>query len=164
MPQLPLGFGKYALVDASDLPLLAGRSWHLGHNGHAMAWTTGEDGRRKKECLHTVLLRPANPSVCIRHVNGDKLDYRRANLQEVTRAVAAATNWRYRKHRLSRFRGVTMNAQRTRWLAQRWITGPDGKRRLKFLGSFLSEEEAARAYGDQVKSEGRAAGVPSPMP
>lgn len=154
MPTVPLGRGKYATVDASDLPWVASRSWHLGSGGHAMTWIT-EDGKRSKRCMHTVLLEP-EPGYCVQHINGQKLDYRRENLRLVLPDVAASSNWMYRSDRRSVYKGVTQNTRGDRWLAQRWIK-ENGRKRLKYLGSFKTEEEAAQAYTADVRCAARAA-------
>jgi hypothetical protein len=80
------------------------------------------------------------PSASIDHINGDAGDNRWANL----RAATATENARNRKSRTgstSKYLGVRKEASSTKYRAQIRLNG-----KLKHLGLFVREEDAARAY------------------
>ena len=85
------------------------------------------------------------PAGHIDHINGSKADNRIANLRDVDRRVNAE-NLREplrREGRTSRFLGVHFNS-----VAKKWIASIRVHRKLKHLGCFQVEEDAARAYVD----------------
>jgi HNH endonuclease len=83
---LPLGgrrgpFRGYAIIDLEDAPRVAGLAWYrdvLGYVVHG----TWRGGRTEKMRLHRALMDPG--SLEVDHINGDKLDHRRANLRIVS--------------------------------------------------------------------------------
>lgn len=79
------------------------------------------------------------PSEQVDHINGDRSDNRLANL----RAASSAENHQNRisNRGISKYIGVSWNAQRRKWQAHIAV---DGKSR--YLGLFDSEEEAYAAY------------------
>jgi hypothetical protein len=141
--ELQLPCGRVALIDDADAPLLAHRRW-VSHtnatktrsNGSKLYVVSYAGGRMVR--LHRLLM-DAPHGVLVDHVNGDGLDNRRRNLRLTdhsgNRANAAACGGR------SRFRGVTWDAQRGKWMARLEVDG----RRL-YLGRFDSELEAAEAW------------------
>lgn len=98
-------------------------------------------GPRKAMSLAKFLLSPA-PGLVVDHINGDVFDNRRANLRCCT---ITQNNWnrKRRKGGASRFKGVSRDHNtRSRWMSM--IARPGGGN--IYLGSFINEEDAARAY------------------
>lgn len=121
----------YALVDARDADL-ARRTW----SRHIAGYAVRSGG---KVLLHREIL-SLSPGDGLQadHINGDRLDCRRANLRVVTQRQnfqnqPASTG-------SSRFRGVSWEARRQRWVAYGTL---DGRRR--HVGYFATEQEAAEA-------------------
>ncbi len=80
MPQcLPLTRGFSALVDVSDYPALAQWKWLYVGSGYAGRFVTAH-GKKSLVYLHRHLLNP-DPDQRVDHINGNRLDNRRANLR-----------------------------------------------------------------------------------
>lgn len=80
------------------------------------------------------------PKDQIDHADGNKTNNRFANLREATQSENSA-NTGLRPHNTSGFKGAYWIAERQKWLASIKIEG-----RTKFLGYFLTAEEAHAAY------------------
>lgn len=124
----------YTIVDERDAELVAGTRWSLHSRGYAVGW---RDGRLV--LMHRLILgldrgdrRQAD------HLNRDRLDNRRANLRVVTGAENAQNV--FRRHGMSRFRGVFWHKRDRIWFVQCRLNGV-----VYYLGRFADEEEAGRA-------------------
>jgi hypothetical protein len=132
--------GKVAIVDAADMPLVAGRKWSAlrAKNGR---WYAKAKCRDRYLYLHRVIA-GAPEGFDVDHRDHDGLNNRRENLRVATRAQNNANQRKTRGR--SRFKGVSpWEPDPRKWVAQ--ITEA-GKRRS--LGLFPSEEAAARAYDE----------------
>ncbi len=150
---IPLTKGFSALVDEADYELLSAHSWRAlvrTNNVYAVRWERGSEippgGVRRMIYMHRgVLGLKPDDEAHVDHVNRDGLDNRRANLRTCSRgenlANAPAKGGR------SRFKGLYFRKDTGRWVAR---LGADG--RVRFLGSFESEVDAAMAY-DQAALE-----------
>lgn len=133
----------FAVLDQADEHLATHR-WYMDSDpgralGKAYARRNVQrDGRTIAIYLHreVVGLQPGDPRQCD-HINGITLDCRRANLRILTHAQNGQ-NLRKRTNTTSRFRGVTWDKSREKWMATGAL--PGGRRRT--LGRFDSEEEA----------------------
>jgi hypothetical protein len=121
-----------------------GRTVRVNPAGYAYADLKIE-GKLVKVYLHRWIMR-APKGLDVDHINGDRLDNRRENLQLCTRGQNMMKS-RKRRGTRSRYRGVSWNAGKQRWQAQVNIDG-----RAKLIGRFESEEEAARAYDATAKA------------
>lgn len=145
MSEIPLRNRKgeivaVALVDNEDAASVAQHAWRLSSNGYACRGVKGPDGRWGATLLLHRFLLALGPGDDREgdHVNGDKLDNRRANLRLCTRAQNLQN--RHYGYGSSRFRGVTRDDRKNRWVAQHKLKG-----KRHYIGSFHSELEAARA-------------------
>jgi hypothetical protein len=73
--RIPLTQGKFALIDAADLPMVEGRRWQLHVTG-----TGGVYAASRGVKMHRLLM-AAPDGVLVDHRNGDGLDNRRSNLR-----------------------------------------------------------------------------------
>jgi len=153
--EIQLTRGKVALVDDEDYPLVnrwcwradpqKGGCWRVARTLETKGEPLGvESGRRHKRKYQTVFMHRfllnAPRGMQVDHINGDSLDNRRCNLRLCTNEQNAANTGS--RPGTSRYKGVFRVRQRRKvaWLAYiRWR----GKR---YLGTFATEEEAARAY------------------
>jgi hypothetical protein len=92
--------------------------------------------------LHRFILGAA-PGTMIDHKNGNGLDCTRENLRLATRSQNQHNAGRrmYAGARSSRFKGVHWHRVTGKWVAQIMAA-----RKYHYLGLFIDEEQAARAY------------------
>lgn len=130
--EIPLTRGDVAIVDASDAGLARFR-WHSDKGyprrriGKAMVY------------MHALLC-PTAPGFEVDHINGNRSDNRRSNLRAVTHRQNLLN---VRPRCAAGFKGVRFQPRGGRWGAS--IRPPDCGR-SRYLGSFDTPEEAARAY------------------
>ena len=149
--------GSVAICDAEDIDLVlvprkdgAGfKEWYADGAGYPTV-SLYDDGEQRNEKLHQRLI-GSNQD----HANGDILDNRRRNLRPATAAQNNA-NSASRAGSSSRFKGVTWDKSREKWMAA--CNG-------RTIGRFEEEIMAARAY-DRAASEayGRFARLNFPEP
>ena len=122
-----------AKVDDADYETLTQRRWYAhvcGTQGYIYAVCTY---KTKKVYMHRMIMNAAKGEV-IDHINGDRLDNRRANLRVCTHAQNLRNSTR------SVYGGTWFDKQTGRWVAR---TQWDGTRIM--LGRFQSREDASRA-------------------
>ena len=123
------------LLDAADLPLLAGRTWIILRSGNGRYYVGASHPHVR---LHRLLLDvPAGFDTD--HMSGDSLDNRRPNLRAVTRAVNQHNRVRPNRNSKSGTLGVTWNKRDRRWQVRVMAGG-----RLVYLGAFKTREAAQR--------------------
>jgi hypothetical protein len=137
---ITLPSGEVVLVDEADHEMLSHWRWRRIGKGYVAAHVGHGDSRNRTSYMHRLLLLPDDGQE-VDHVNGDRLDNRRANLRACTssqnhcnRAAMAGT---------SRYKGVSWEQHAARWVAQ-----IKRHRKRIFLGYFTDEEEAARSYDE----------------
>jgi hypothetical protein len=129
---IELGQGKEAFVDDDDFEWLSMLEWHY-HAGHAV---TGENGVH----MEKLILR-SGVETKVMHRNDNTLDNRRKNLLLGSVSNKNQHKRKAKKPKSSKYKGVCWMKDRKRWMCSINING-----RMKYLGKFKDEEEAARAY------------------
>lgn len=89
------GAGKVALVDDEDFTEMSKYKWHVHTRGYA-CWIIKINGKNAHFYMHRLLIHIPNGMVAD-HINGNKLDNRKANLRFVTRQQNM-TNRQNRQH------------------------------------------------------------------
>lgn len=128
------------LFDDQDAPQITPFKWYSrpSTDGRRIYAVTSIAG--KTVYMHRLILPTTND---VDHVNRDGLDNRRENLRGATRSQNMANGGS--KGGSSRYKGVALmrRVKGDRWGA--WIMV---NRQNRYLGTFLTEEDAARAYDD----------------
>jgi hypothetical protein len=140
---IPVGRGKYAIVDADDYDRLAKYKWQVRSDGrthYAFRWSSTRGGKKSQRILmHHEIINIPEGLVCD-HKNRKALDNRKANLRPAT-VSQNNCNRCNTGQTTSRYRGVRQDARSNKWRAQIKFNG----RRIH-LGAFDDEVEAAKAY------------------
>lgn len=142
MKTVPLGgkraAGRVALVDDEDWELVSGHNWSVSeHPGVTYAITSvRRDGKLTTIRMHQLLTDWPRTD----HINGNGLDNQRANLRPVTQSQNQA-NQRPWRGGSSRYKGVYRHHRAPKWAANIQVNG-----HTRYLGLFVTEEDAARAY------------------
>lgn len=132
--------GHYATVSESDLDKISQYKWRLHNEGYAITKV-----RQKTVRMHRLIMdAPAGAEVD--HIDGDPLNNSRENLRLCNRAQNMANRRKFTRGKsASKFIGVSplRGKTTTTWCARIRI---DGKN--THIGSYPTEETAARAYDD----------------
>jgi len=146
MSEIPLTQGKVALVDEQDYERVVAMKWHaaLGRGGWYAVHGIRHQGRTALLRMHRFVLNCQSGQE-VDHINHDGLDNRRCNLRLCTRSQNVANSRKTKNNTSSRFKGVYWDTYYKRWRAQ---IGHNGQKH--YLGSFDSEENAARTYNTKA--------------
>jgi hypothetical protein len=128
-----------ALIDPADADRVLARHWTLHR---ARSGTYVKEVGHGGIFLHRFVLglpKAHGPADLVDHKDGDGLNCRRSNLRVGTNPQNLANSGS--RPGSSRFKGVTWDQARGKWLAQIMI-----ERRNHYLGRHDAEEDAARAY------------------
>ncbi len=139
MKEIALSQGYVAIVDDEDYEALAAYRWSaMVRRYEGRTWVYARRSTRLgKVYMHRQIL-SAEKGTHIDHINGDSLDNRRSNL----RLCAAAQNLCNKKLyacNKTGFKGVKKEGNR-------FSAKVSAGRILRYLGTFATAEEAARAY------------------
>jgi hypothetical protein len=95
---------------------------------------------RKHLSLARLLIGVFDKNIKVDHINGDTLDNRKSNLRKSTNFQNAQNRRKTSRHCNSKYKGVVKRE------GGKWQASIKFNRQYKFLGTFLKEEDAARAY------------------
>jgi hypothetical protein len=135
---IPLTQGQVATIDFEDFEKVRSYKWCVTDGGYAVS---GSLGNRKSLIRMHRLIMSAPRGIEIDHIDGDRLNNIRANLRVVTGAQNRMAFKAKTKSATSRYRGVSFFPARNKWVASIGF-----QKKHIYLGLFLTEEEAARAY------------------
>lgn len=154
----PDGVARDALIDAADLPAVANARWYWAINMEPAANGTGlvatrlPDGRQESLRLRLLGLESAiGAGARSTHLNGDRLDFRRANLllKDGSEHIHGGRKMRRTgqgQAPTSRFKGVFWKTGEVKWAANIMKDGVAYR-----LGRFDDEIAAAQAYDEAAR-------------
>lgn len=130
-----------ASVDKEDYSRFVNVSWLavIGTSGIIYAYNRSAGG-----FLHTLIVNP-KPGYMVDHIDRDGLNCVRSNLRQVT-ASQNQMNKIKQYNSVSNYKGVSWDITRNRWIVFIRVNG-----KLKFLGRYIDEVEAAKAYDNGAK-------------
>lgn len=154
MREITLTQGKIALVDDEDYDELIKYSWCAHKNKYGWYAVRGirVDCKNYLIRMHRQILR-ADRNVKVDHRDGNRLNNQKTNLRLATSSQNQQNRIIKRSGCSSKFKGVCWQKNRRKWIA--YIS--DGEKRingwskLRHLGYFVNEEDAARAYDEAAK-------------
>ena len=143
---IQLSRGLFATVNAEDFDRLSRHKWSALKSGsgpiYAARKITVSKNNRKVILMHRVIAN-AMQGQKVDHRNGNGLDNRRDNLRICTDQENMQGFKTARKNKTSQYRGVHFRVKSRRWIAQISVD-----KKVKHLGCFPTEEEAAKAYDE----------------
>lgn len=151
MKRIPLTQGKFALVDDEDFERVNARKWYAirqPKRHHEIWYAVRHDTKHSPLIyLHRFIL-GAPKGVQIDHEDGDGLNCRRKNMREATHGENIVNRERYRGRVFtSKYRGVHKAGSGPHpWRA----AIREGGKQI-YLGSFATEEEAARVRDSEAR-------------
>ncbi|GAA5514048.1 hypothetical protein Dcar01_02797 [Deinococcus carri] len=131
------GEGKVALCDDADHALLSQHRWHLDKCGYARTYRALEQGRSTTVAMHQ-LLADERGGRYRDHIDGNRLDNRRANLRPCTQRENSYNRCVHRNNK-TRVKGVSRYRGKYRAVIHK-----DGEQ--VYLGLFPTLDLAAAAY------------------
>ena len=139
MKKITLTKGKFALVDADEFASLNQWKWYF-HQGYA-ARGDKSGGKNKIVLMHRQIAGTPE-GFDTDHINGDRLDNRKANLRICTRAQNNM-NRQPISGKSSKYKGVSWAKREQKWRASISVNN-----KAKHLGYFDNQEKAALAYNN----------------
>lgn len=134
--QAQRGAGRFAIIDPDDYDRVSKHRWLLDRDGYAVTWIRTPQGRRNVGMHRFINGTPTG--LLTDHINGLKLDNRKANLRSATNSQNQAN--RAPMPGSSRYKGVTRLGE------EQWQAGIKVNHKRRSLGTYSSEIAAARAY------------------
>ena len=136
--------GRCAIVDAEDYKKLAQYHWQLVEEAGKPCYAVRLVGRKIISMHRQIMNSPA--SRIVHHKDGNRLNNTKKNLEIVT----IAENNRYCRKRgraaSSKYKGVSIHKRSGKWQGSIKYNGIH-----KSLGSYETQEEAAKAYDEAAK-------------
>jgi len=138
--RIPLTRGLYAIVDVEDYERVSKYKWYARVGPRSNTYYASRTENRKPVAMHRFIMN-APPDMYVDHINGNGWDNRKANLRLADSFQSARNKPKRRNARMSLYKGVKRNKWSGRWYAQ-----INYERKRFYLGTYDTEEEAARAY------------------
>lgn len=149
MKTIRLSQGLVAVVDDDDYDRVSRFKWSATRHGkvvYAQRKIKTPLGRSTSLLLHRFLMNVVNPKIYVDHRDHDGLNCKKSNLRLCVPGENDGNQMK--KHGTSsRYKGVSWDSGRKTWRAQITIRG-----RVRFLGRYDSEEDAAIMYDAAARS------------
>lgn len=143
---VPLTKGFVAVIDASDVPLVAGSNWWALQKANGVVYAVRQMrilGKKQNVLMHRVIAGTPN-GLLTDHIDGDGLNNRRSNLRHATNEQNQRNRGANRGTR-SGLKGVQFHKRDRLWLARITVN-----KKVYSLGYFKEPEQAHNAYCEAV--------------
>lgn len=149
--EIKLTQGYKTLVDDEDFEYLSQFKWYISSRGYALRSEYDETGKKKPHVrMHRIVL---ERKLGRKLIAGEEPDHRdinplnntRSNLRTSTRQQNTINRAKWKSS--SRFKGVSWKQSVKKWYSQIYVNG-----KLVYLGTFLNEVDAAKAYDQRTLS------------
>ena len=142
---VPLSKGKFVKIDLDDVEKVKPYTWSYSNPNLTKEYAiTQIKGTSRFEYLHRFIM-DADSNTEVDHRDGDGLNCRRSNMRICT-SGQNSMNSKKRENTSSHFKGVCWAKNRNKWLA--YIAK---NHKTYWLGYFLTETDAAKAYNLKAK-------------
>mgnify|MGYP001575280023 CR=1 FL=1 len=145
---IKLSRGKVAIVDEEDYCFLSQHKWTAiknKKNWYAMRMHRNEEGKSVGVLMHREILGLGTNDPDTDHIDHNGLNNRKKNMRLCTNSQNHA-NEKIRKNGSSKYKGVSWKPDHKKWYA---AIGYQNK--VKFLGYFNTEIEAAKRYDEKAR-------------
>lgn len=135
--------GHRIVVDDEDFEYLNSFTWRVVRSG-----IRGKRYARQNKTglsLARILMKPTR-NMIVDHINHNTLDNRKENLRLCSRTENNRNRLKTKKKCSSKYKGVCRNK-----LANKWGSYIGYRKKMRFLGYYDSEKEAAQAYDKKAK-------------
>lgn len=151
MAEILLTNGLTAIVDEDDFYWLDQWNWQgfTDSDGNTYAFRSRRSQKNKDKGLtsraymHRIIMRTEDPNIFIDHINGNRLDNRKANLRLCT-ATENTYNKRPKDNCSSIYKGVSFDKERQLWKASLRTN------KTRISKRFKTEVDAAKWYDMQA--------------
>ncbi|MGA2092023.1 MAG: HNH endonuclease [Sedimentisphaerales bacterium] len=146
--RIPVGEGYFAIVDPGDYYWLNRFHWMLRRNNNSIyAFRFFDEPGKKTKIIsmHRDIMKPRK-GLLVDHRNRNALDNRRENLRIATRCQNMQNRSKIKKATTSRFIGVHKEKR-----TGHWVANIDYRGKTIYLGTYINEVDAAKAYDKAAK-------------
>lgn len=130
----------YAFVDSEDFEKVSKYRWIIQKNGWGQIYAYSH---KEKTLMHRLIMECPE---MIDHANGNGLDNRKSNLRICDKRLNMANSKKRSDAKTSTYKGVSKHTDHHR--EKPWVVRVSRKR----IGTYKTEEEAARAYNKAARS------------
>jgi len=134
--EIKMSNGRTIIVDDEDFEHLNQFKW-CAFGNHIGRYSK----ERKLVYMHRYLMNTPKEMVCD-HINGNPLDNRKSNLRNCTQSQNCMN-----RRKISGLKGTYWRKEKNRWIAHIVICIDGAKKQIR-LGSYKTQEEAARVYDE----------------
>lgn len=146
MKEIQLTQGQVALVDDEDYERVIPHKWWADLNKKTGVYRAMGCVNGKKVLMHRFIMGVSDPKIVVDHRFHNPLDNKKKNLRVCNQSLNNANQRKRKKATYSRFKGVTWDKARKKWMAK-----INRESKQCCIGRFNSEDEAAQAYNEKAK-------------